>query len=545
MKEKICLLLLCLFFITTVACADKKEQGSASQDISETRETLKDVGISENNEKDNTTQDNSSETEGSLMDAEETINESYQMATGDNKTSAAENEYREGSGEEIEDTGSSDEEVRGTYDAGNYAKYKNAYINSTTAGLSGDEITFFNNLKNCLDGAVNYTRMVDKEKAVYDWIILNCHYDTASNHGAYTYKPEGVFIYGEAVCDGYTKAMKLCMDILEIPCTRVVGYATGGLHSWNNIKLDDGCWYELDVTWGDPLPDRQGRVSYKYFNVTSEYMSGTHYNYESNNCTATQYSYWNTYSNETYIKDYDEFYEYITDMIKNGRTSDTIAFEHIVCNDFESAYDYTYVYSQTGVNAIYTIDKIYEDNGTTHFPNGAEYADIAISYGTLDEEEINFINSQDDLDSIIMNISPDAEAGFCFCISAENYAKGDFSKQHILDMTAKSLSYYYISKETYNYLIHVGFCYNEEEKLATSLEQIDELVDGMMSRGETEMMLIYYYGENSSRTDTVHNRIATTLQAKYGLRGNEYAIDFYSLANKSYRVTISIRREGV
>lgn len=545
MKEKICLLLLGLFFITTVACTDKKEQGSASQDISETSETLKDVGLSENKEKDSTTQDNSSETEGSLMDAGETINESYQKETGDNKTSTAKNEYREGSGEEIEDTGSSDEEVLTIYDSGDYAKYKNAYINSTTAGLSGDEITFFNNLKNCLDGAVNYTRMVDKEKAVYDWIILNCHYDTASKHGAYTYKPEGVFIYGEAVCDGYTKAMKLCMDILEIPCTRVVGYATGALHSWNNIKLDDGCWYELDVTWGDPLPDRQGRVSYKYFNVTSEYMSRTHYNYESNNCTATQYSYWNTYSNETYIKDYDEFYEYITDMIKNGRTSDTIAFEHIVCNDFESAYDYTYVYSKTGVNAIYTIDKIYEDNGTTHFPNGAEYADIAISYGTLDEEEINFINSQDDLDSIIMNISPDAEAGFCFCISAENYAKGDFSKQHILDMTAKSLSYYYISKETYNYLIHVGFCYNEEEKLATSLEQIDELVDGMMSRGETEMMLIYYYGENSSRTDTVHNRIATTLQNKYGLRGNEYAIDFYSLANKSYRVTISIRREGV
>ena len=89
MKEKICLLLLGLFFITTVACTDKKEQGSASQDISETSETLKDVGLSENKEKDSTTQDNSSETEGSLMDAGETINESFQKATGDNKTSTA------------------------------------------------------------------------------------------------------------------------------------------------------------------------------------------------------------------------------------------------------------------------------------------------------------------------------------------------------------------------------------------------------------------------------------------------------------------------
>lgn len=544
MKEKICLLFLSLILMTTVACGDKKEQDNVSQGTYENSKVANNEETTVNAKETDATKDSSSQSESSSEQSENNNNESNQMMEENTNTTNEKTQYTGNDNEESENTGSATEEVRGTYDIGGYTKYKNAYINSSTDGLTGDEITFYNNLKACLDSAANCSRMVDKEKAVYDWIILNCHYDTAENHGAYTYKPEGVFIYGEAVCDGYTKAMKLCMDILDIPCTRVVGYVKGNLHSWNNIKLDDGCWYEVDVTWGDPLPDREGRISYQYFNVTSEYMGQTHYNYESNNCTATQYSYWNTFSKETYIRDYDVFYQYIIDSIKNGKTSDTIAFEHTVCRDFESAYDYTYVYNNTGINALYKIDKIYEDNGTTHFPNGCEHADITFYYGTMNEEEIKFIGSQSDMDSIIKNLPLDVEANFCFCIDAENYAKGDFTKQHILDITTKTIVNYYTSKMSSNYLIHVGFAYCEEIKAATSLERIDELVDEMMRCGQTEMYITYYYGENSSRTDTVYNRISSRLQTNHGLKTNEYAINFYTSANKSYRIVINIQRAG-
>ena len=553
MKEKICLIFLSLILMTTVACGDENEQDNLSQgtyknsevvdnEVVNNEETSVDEKITDATKE--SSSQSSSLSESSSEQSENNTDEYNQMEVEDSTTSAGNLQYTENYSEESQNTGSATEEVRGTYDIGGYTKYKNAYINSSTDGLTGDEITFYNNLKACLDSAANCSRMVDKEKAVYDWIILNCHYDTAENHGAYTYKPEGVFIYGEAVCDGYTKAMKLCMDILDIPCTRVVGYASGNLHSWNNIILDDGCWYEVDVTWGDPLPDREGRISYQYFNVTSEYMGQTHYNYESNNCTATQYSYWNTFSNETYIRDYDAFYEYIIYSIKNGKTSGRVAFEHTVCRDFESAYDYTYVYSNTGINAIYKIDKIYEDNGTTHYPNGSEYADITFYYGTMDEEEIKFISSQSDMDSIIENLPLDEAANFCFCIDAENYAKGDFTKQHILDITTKTIVNYYISKESYNYLIHIGFAYCEEIKTATSLERIDELVDEMMGCGQNEMYITYHYGENSSRTDTVYNRISSRLQTNHGLKTNEYSINFYSSSNKSYRIVINIQRAG-
>lgn len=53
----------------------------------------------------------------------------------------------------------------------------------------------------------------------------------------------------EPVCDGYSKAMKLVCDLLDIPCLCV----SSPTHMWNNVKMDDGLWYNLDLTWDDGL----------------------------------------------------------------------------------------------------------------------------------------------------------------------------------------------------------------------------------------------------------------------------------------------------
>ena len=37
-------------------------------------------------------------------------------------------------------------------------------------------------------------------------------------------------------------------------------------HMWNNIKMDDGDWYNLDLTWDDA---NDNRISYSYFLVGS------------------------------------------------------------------------------------------------------------------------------------------------------------------------------------------------------------------------------------------------------------------------------------
>lgn len=51
----------------------------------------------------------------------------------------------------------------------------------------------------------------------------------------------------EPVCDGYAKALKVVCDLLEIPCVLV----SSDTHMWNNVKMDDGDWYNLDLTWND------------------------------------------------------------------------------------------------------------------------------------------------------------------------------------------------------------------------------------------------------------------------------------------------------
>ena len=51
----------------------------------------------------------------------------------------------------------------------------------------------------------------------------------------------------EPVCDGYSKALKVVCDLLEIPCV----LASSDTHMWNNVKMDDGWWYNVDLTWDD------------------------------------------------------------------------------------------------------------------------------------------------------------------------------------------------------------------------------------------------------------------------------------------------------
>ncbi len=49
------------------------------------------------------------------------------------------------------------------------------------------------------------------------------------------------------VCQGYAYAFKMVCDYIGVPCAIVVSES----HAWNNVKMDDGLWYNVDVTWDD------------------------------------------------------------------------------------------------------------------------------------------------------------------------------------------------------------------------------------------------------------------------------------------------------
>lgn len=106
-------------------------------------------------------------------------------------------------------------------------------------------------------------------KAVHDILAQRNTYndkpagntDEALSHTAYS-----ALIGGDAyepVCDGYAKAFKVVCGLLNIPCA----LASSETHMWNNVKMDDGDWYNLDLTWDDSNDEE---TRYDYFLIGSQ-----------------------------------------------------------------------------------------------------------------------------------------------------------------------------------------------------------------------------------------------------------------------------------
>ena len=123
------------------------------------------------------------------------------------------------------------------------------------------------NLYNKIANVVNKTvdaDMTDGEKALalFDWLCANVVYDTdlaqtSVGTDAFRYagfRLEGVFHYGQAVCDGISKAYVALCAVEGIPCIRVVGTINGVYHAWNKVFVD-GSWYVADATNGSVLTE--------------------------------------------------------------------------------------------------------------------------------------------------------------------------------------------------------------------------------------------------------------------------------------------------
>lgn len=100
---------------------------------------------------------------------------------------------------------------------------------------------------------------------IHDYIIEKATYDSARvNDKIYDYSSDtayGPLIENFAICSGYTDAMKLFLDRMNIRNYKVFA----GEHIWNAVELD-GKWYHLDLTWDDPVySDGTSIIDYKYF----------------------------------------------------------------------------------------------------------------------------------------------------------------------------------------------------------------------------------------------------------------------------------------
>lgn len=126
-----------------------------------------------------------------------------------------------------------------------------------------------------------------KVRAIYAWLCENNDYNDAQTskhkkesdpvafaylaaHSAYS----GIIKDDEylPVCEGYSCAFKLLCDELGVPCICVSGSMTSlSAHMWNYVQMENGQWYQVDVTTGDAystdlfcLMNASGAAKYEY-----------------------------------------------------------------------------------------------------------------------------------------------------------------------------------------------------------------------------------------------------------------------------------------
>ena len=105
-----------------------------------------------------------------------------------------------------------------------------------------------------------------KALLVHDRLIEWCEYDYQSlldnNVPDSSYKINGVFVNGIAVCAGYSRAYKYMLEKLGMTCFMCDSDELN--HDWNIVVID-GERYHVDTTWDDPVWDIYGRVLHKNF----------------------------------------------------------------------------------------------------------------------------------------------------------------------------------------------------------------------------------------------------------------------------------------
>lgn len=131
---------------------------------------------------------------------------------------------------------------------------------------------------NIVRDANQYRSIIEKEKYVHDYLVNKITYDKNMHEDQTAY---GALINNRAVCSGYSRAFQLIMRKLNIPCFYIRGNAYNEegevAHAWNLILLD-GDYYNVDVTWDDPIDyyTMKNRLRYDYFNVSDEFISKNH-----------------------------------------------------------------------------------------------------------------------------------------------------------------------------------------------------------------------------------------------------------------------------
>ena len=189
------------------------------------------------------------------------------------------------------------------------------------------------------EGADDYRKI----KYVYEYLVNTTDYVVGS---ACDQNAQSALLYHASVCAGYSRAFQYVLHRMGMFCTYVTGRTLdGGDHAWNIVRIGDQ-YYNVDVTWGDPVftGDAEGEqhhaLYYNYLCCTDRELSGTHIVDSSvpmPACTDGSLDYY--YLNGCYFEtfDYETIYAMLMDSVYALEPS--VTFKFADSSGYEAAAD--------------------------------------------------------------------------------------------------------------------------------------------------------------------------------------------------------------
>ena len=244
--------------------------------------------------------------------------------------------------------------------------------------------------------------MTEFEKAVvlHDELVLNCKY-VDDNDSLYVSAHESI-VNGNANCQGYAEAYSYLLARAGVHSEIVESSAM--YHLWNKVRVS-GVYYNVDLTWDDPMPDKKGHVSHKYFMLSDSAISSgndeisAHYGFD--------YAYYKSYNAK-----YDNclFREFDTQFCLVDNNC------YVIDNKYQSKYERCLLKYDTKTDKAEIIKKFdfrWKSGATSYWKGG---------YMSLDENNgLLYFNSADciytyDVATNTMNefASVDTSSGDCY-----------------------------------------------------------------------------------------------------------------------------------
>ncbi|MGE7092202.1 transglutaminase domain-containing protein [Lysinibacillus sp. NPDC048646] len=142
-----------------------------------------------------------------------------------------------------------------------------------TYHISQDEEDFVERTLTDIIAPMHGLSELKKLQAAHDFIVLTSEYSKETKGSQYS--PYTLLTENKGVCQAYALVLFRMLEMLGFEVQYVTGEVGDQLHAWVLVKLEKA-WYHIDVTWDDPLPDRQGEVRYNYFLLSDRQLAQDH-----------------------------------------------------------------------------------------------------------------------------------------------------------------------------------------------------------------------------------------------------------------------------